>query len=131
MPDSRRARIEELVEAFNERRFEEYVAGFHDDAVVEYPQSGERVRGRRNLLGMFTAFAAPPTFRTWRIDTDGDTVLVHAMGDYPGLDPLFVLIEYRFNGDRIAQETAYFGSAFAPADWRKPFVEVRPFSTER
>lgn len=128
MTDARSARIAELLDAFNARRFEEYVGGFHEDAVIEYPQSGERVLGRRNLLGMFTAFAAPPMFRTWRIDSAGDTVLVHALGDYPGLDPFFVLIEYRFAGDLIDRETAYFGSAFAPAEWRKPFVEVRPFA---
>ncbi len=86
------------------------------------------MHGRKSILGMFNAFAAPPTFRAWRIDSAGDIVLVHAAGHYPGLDPLFVLIEYQFDGALIVRETAYFGAAFTAADWRRPFVKVERFT---
>lgn len=126
-PTERELVVTKLVEAFNQRQFADYVAGFHDDAIIEYPQSGERVQGRRQMLAMFTAFAGPPTFRAWRTDSAGDLVVVHAAADYPGMEPWFVVIEFQFAGALIARETAYFGAAFAPAEWRKPFVHVAPF----
>lgn len=121
-------RVTELIDLFNSRRFAEYVAGFHEHAVIEYPQSGERVHGRRNMLGMFTAFAAPPTFRVWRVDGAGDVALVHAAAHYPGSGDWFALIEYQFDGDAVVRETAYFGAPFPPAEWRKPFVRVAGFA---
>lgn len=47
-------RMEQLLEAFNSRRFADYVAAFHENAVIEYPQSGERILGRKNMLAMFS-----------------------------------------------------------------------------
>lgn len=123
------ARMQGLLEAFNSRRFPEYVAAFHENAVIEYPQSGERVHGRSNMLRMFSAFAAPPTFRAWRTDTVGDVVIVHAAANYPDVaDPWFAIIEFVFDGGLIARETAYFAPAFPAAQWRSPFVDVKPFA---
>jgi hypothetical protein len=121
-------RVAQLIDLFNARRFADYVAAFHERAVIEYPQSGERVHGRQDMLGMFTAFAAPPTFRVWRIDGAGDVVLVHAAAHYPGSGDWFALIEYQFEGDAVVRETAYFGAPFPPAEWRRPFVRVASFT---
>jgi hypothetical protein len=121
-------KLASLLDAFNARRFSDYVAGFYADAVIEYPQSGERIHGRDTMLGMFTAFAAPPTFRVWRTEGAGDIVVVHAAVHYPGTpEPWFALIEFQFVGDLIARETAHFAAPFAPADWRTPFVRVASF----
>lgn len=121
-------RVAELIDLFNTRRFADYVAGFREDAVIEYPQSGERVHGRQDMLDMFTAFAAPPTFRVWRLERAGDVVLVHTAARYPAAGEWFALIVYRFEGDAVARETAYFGAPFPPAQWRKPFVRVASFT---
>jgi SnoaL-like domain len=120
--------LQALIGAFNTRRFDEYTAAFHEDAVIEYPQSGERVIGRANALAMFRAFATPPTFDVWRIDDSGDIGIVHATGHYPGAAPLHVLLEYQFAGSVVVRETAYFGAAFPPATWRSPFVNVERFT---
>ncbi len=122
-------RLGELLDAFNSRRFPEYVAGFHDHAVIEYPQSGERIHGRRNILGMFTAFVSPPTLHAWRVDSTGETVLVHAVVQYPGTpEPWFAVIQFQFEGALIVRETAYFAAAFPAAQWRKPFARVAAFA---
>jgi hypothetical protein len=39
-----------------------------------------------------------------------------------------VLLEYQFEGEAIVRETAYFGAAFPPAEWRSRFVRVEPFT---
>jgi SAM-dependent methyltransferase len=123
--------IRQLIGAFNSRRFDEYAAAFHEDAVIEYPQSGERIHGRATALAMFGAFATAPTFDVWRIDASGDIAVVHAMGNYPDSEPWHVLLEYQFEGDAIVRETAYFGAAFPPAAWRSQFVRVEPFSVKQ
>lgn len=125
----RAALMRGLLEAFNSQRFPEYVAAFHENAVIEYPQSGERIHGRTNILRMFTAFAAPPTLRAWRTDSAGEFVVLHAAVDYPGVaEPWFAMIEFQFDGDLIVRETAFFGPAFPAAEWRKPFAGVEPFA---
>lgn len=124
----RAARIAELIDAFNNRCFEEYVAGFHDDAVIEYPQSGERIEGSARMLGIFRAFAAAPTFEAWRIDGSADLAVLHAIVRYPGGDALFATLEYQFSGDRVRRETAYFAAPFEPAGWRAPFARVASFA---
>jgi SAM-dependent methyltransferase/ketosteroid isomerase-like protein len=97
MPD-RTELIHHLIAASNGRRFDEYAAAFHEDAVIEYPQSGERILGRANALAMFRAYATPPTFDAWRIDASGDIAVVHATGHYPDSEPWHVLLEYQFAG---------------------------------
>jgi hypothetical protein len=76
----RTERLRQLIRGFNSRRFDEYAAAFHEDVVIEYPQSGERIHGRANALAMFGAFATAPTFDVWRIDASGDIAVVHATG---------------------------------------------------
>lgn len=129
MPESACAtRVAELIDAFNHRRFEDYVAGFHGDAIIEYPESDDRIEGSAKMLGMFRAFAAAPTFEAWRIDGNDDLAVLHAIVRYPGGDPLFAMLEYRFSGDRVSRETAYFAAPFEPAAWRTPFVRVESFA---
>ena len=120
--------IHELIGALNGRGFDEYAAAFHEDAVIEYPQSGERILGRANALAMFRVFATPPTFDAWRIDASGDIAVVHATGHYPDSEPWHVLLEYQFAGDVIARETACFGVSFPPAAWRSSHVRVERFT---
>ena len=45
-----RIALECLVGAFQERDADAIVDLVHDDVVEEYPQSGERIRGKRNYL---------------------------------------------------------------------------------
>lgn len=122
--------LRRLIDAFNSRQFAEYTAAFDEAAVIEYPQSGERIEGRSDALAMFRAFADPPTFDVWRVDTSGHVAVLHAVAHYPGSEPIHAVLEYQFDGPLIVRETAYFGASFAPAEWRRPFVRVRPFSAD-
>ncbi len=45
-----RITLERLVQAFQERDMDAVADLVHDDVVEEYPQSGERIRGKRNYL---------------------------------------------------------------------------------
>lgn len=122
--------LRRLIGVFNNRQFAEYAAAFHEDAVIEYPQSGERIEGRSNALAMFRAFVEPPTFDVWRVDSSGDMAVLHAIAYYPGSEPIYAVLEYQFDGALVVRETAYFGAPFTPADWRRPFVRVLPFQVD-
>ena len=45
---------------------------YHDDAVLDYPQSGERTRGRRNIQGQRASQPSNKRFSIRRIIGSGD-----------------------------------------------------------
>ena len=45
---------------------------YHEDAVLEYPQSGERTRGRRNIQGQRASQPSKKRFTVRRIIGGGD-----------------------------------------------------------
>ena len=48
--EARQAVIRQFVEAINTGEMEPLDALYHDDVVIEWPQSGELIRGRRTIL---------------------------------------------------------------------------------
>ena len=46
-----RPSIRQFVEAINTEEMEPLDALYHDDVVIEWPQSGELISGRQNILG--------------------------------------------------------------------------------
>lgn len=96
---------------------------FHEDAVMDWPQSGERVVGGENRRGVYRAFPQLPTITPRRIVSAGDLVVAEATLDYGG--PVYkTVFVFEFRGDRIARETAYWSEPFDPPDWRSRWVEV-------
>ena len=54
--ESREAAIRRLVEAINNREMEPFDAIYHDDVVIEWPQSGEVIRGKQNIRELRLAY---------------------------------------------------------------------------
>jgi hypothetical protein len=124
MPTENERVAAELLQLLSDGRFDEYVAGFRDDAVVTYPQSGEHIAGADNLRAMFHAFESPPTFIVTNTRSCGDDVIVEADGNYGGGEPWKVVIIYTFRDGRVSAETAYFGAPFEAPEWRAPFATM-------
>ena len=59
--------VERLIDCINRRKIEIMDELFHDDAVMEWPQSGERVRGAENRRGIYRAFPQLPTITPRRM----------------------------------------------------------------
>ncbi|WP_168627678.1 MULTISPECIES: nuclear transport factor 2 family protein [unclassified Cryobacterium] len=95
---------------------------FHDDAVMEWPQSGERVRGADNRRAIYSAFPQLPTITPRRIVSSGDLVVAEAHLDYDGPTYETVFI-FEFRGGKIERETAYWSESFVAPDWRADWVE--------
>lgn len=59
--DANRRVVERLVRCINDRRISVMDELFHDDAVMDWPQSGEQVVGAENRRGVYGAFPELPT----------------------------------------------------------------------
>jgi SnoaL-like protein len=104
----------------NEAKAAEY---YHDDALLEFPQSGERFRGKANIQGWRQRYPARLDFEPRRIRGDGDLWVVEAGLRYDGGEPVSVVKIMQFRGDRIERETLYFADPFPAPDWRRPWAE--------
>ena len=82
-----------------------------DDAVLEYPQSGERIRGRRNIQASRFAQPNKKRFTVRRILGAGDLWVTEFVLTYDGL-PSYTVSIMEFRDGKVARETQYFGAPF-------------------
>ena len=95
---------------------------YHDDAVLEYPQSGERIRGRRNIQTTRTLQANKKRFDVRRILGSGDLWITEYVLSYDG-QPSYTVSIMEFRDGKVARETQYFGDPFEASAWRAQWVE--------
>ena len=96
---------------------------YNDDAVLEYPQSGERIRGRRNMQAQRSQHPARPSgFVVRRIVGGGDVWVTELVIGYDGR-PFNTVSIMEFQAGRVVRETQYFAEPFEPAAWRVQWVE--------
>ena len=96
---------------------------YNDDAVVEYPQSGERVRGRHNVQALRSRHPARPSgFIVRRIVGEGDLWVTEYVVtcDGRGVNTVSVM---EFRAGKVVRETQYFAEPFEPPAWRAQLVE--------
>ncbi len=95
---------------------------YDDDAVLEYPQSGERIRGRRGIQESRRAQPNKKRFTVRRINGSGGLWVSELVVTYDG-QPSYVVSIMDFEGERVTRETQYFGSPFEPGPSRAQWVE--------
>jgi ketosteroid isomerase-like protein len=92
-----------------------------EDAVLEYPQSGERIRGRYNIQITRTRQPSKKRFTVRRVNGSGDLWITEYVLTYDG-KPSYTVSIMVFTGDKVARETQYFADPFEAAPWRAPWV---------
>ena len=95
---------------------------YRDDAVLEYPQSGERIRGRRNIQASRFAQPNAKRFKVRRIVGAGDVWITEFILAYDGR-PSYSVSVMEFVDGKVARETQYFADAFEPGPSRAQWVE--------
>jgi hypothetical protein len=95
---------------------------YRDDAVLEYPQSGERIRGRRNIQITRTKQPSNKRFAVRRIIGKGDLWITEYTLTYDGKPSCTVSI-MEFDGSKVTRETQYFADPFEASAWRAQWVE--------
>ena len=118
-----RAALDQHWAASDANDFETEHRVYHEDAVLEYPQSGERIRGRCNIQNQRASQPSKKRFTVQRILGGGDLWVTEFIPTYDGKPSCTVSI-MEFLGDKVAHETQYFADPFAaPASrvqWREP-----------
>ena len=95
---------------------------YHEDAVLEYPQSGERTRGRRNIQNQRASQPSNKRFTVRRIIGAGDLWVTEFILTYDG-KPSYTVSIMEFRDDKVARETQYFADPFVAPASRAHLVE--------
>jgi SnoaL-like domain len=95
---------------------------YREDALLEYPQSGERIRGRRNIQASRAAQPNTKRFKVRRIVGAGDLWVTEFILSYDGR-PSYTVSVMEFSDGKVARETQYFADPFEPGPSRAHLVE--------
>jgi SnoaL-like domain len=95
---------------------------YHEDAVLEYPQSGERTRGRSNIQNQRANQPSNKRFSIRRIIGSGDIWVTEFILTYDS-KPSYTVSIMEFSGDKVARETQYFADPFVAPAFRAQWVE--------
>jgi SnoaL-like domain len=91
---------------------------YHDDAVLEFPQSQERFEGKANFIAWREIYPASVEFKVRRIRGRGDLWVGELSIRYDGGPWNYGCSILEFRGDKIAKETIYFNQGWEAPDWR-------------
>jgi SnoaL-like domain len=117
-----RAALERHWAASDANDFETEHQIYRDDAVLEYPQSGERISGRRAIQASRTAQPNLKRFAVRRIIGGGGLWVTEYVLSYDGR-PSYTVSIMEFRDGSVVRETQYFSDPFDPAPSRAQWVE--------
>ena len=93
-------------------------AMYHDDAVLEFPQSGERFVGVGNLREWRSNYPASTKVEFREIRGGDDLWVAEISISYDG-DPWSLGVSIlEFRGDKITRESIYVTESWEPPEWR-------------
>jgi len=117
-----RAALDQHWKASDGNDFETEHLIYHEDAVLEYPQSGELTRGRSNIQGQRASQPNKKRFSIRRIIGSGELWVTEFILTYDG-KPSYTVSIMEFRGDKVARETQYFADPFLAPAFRAQWVE--------
>lgn len=122
------------------KRYFEYVGAdvdradeiYHEDAVLEFPQSGERFEGVATFTEwrrQYPADADKMRFKLRRATVRVDLAVVELSATYDGESWLQGVQLLEFRGDKVARERIYVAEAWEAPEWRAPWRSETPADT--
>lgn len=133
---SNRAAIEKYLRALERNDFTDQDGLLTDDVVEDYPQSGERIRGKANRRAIFENYpgrkaAAASTNggmggKVLSISGGGDEYTVVGLVNYPNGETWHMVALLHFNAGKIDRIKSFFAAPFEAPAWRQPYVEREP-----
>lgn len=125
-PDIRiRAAIEEhwRVSELGDTKAEHAI--YAPDAILDYPQSGERFRSRATIAAQRGGHPADRHFTVLRITGSGELWVSECVITYDGV-PSYAVSIMEFAHGHVVHETQYFTDAFGAPEWRTALAEPMP-----
>jgi hypothetical protein len=120
-----RARILEHWQASEQGAIATEHAIYAEDAVLDYPQSGERFRGRSTIAAQRGGHPADRHFTVSRISGHGELWVSECVITYDGV-PSYSVSIMEFAGGLVVHETQYFADPFEAAPSRAALAEPIP-----
>ena len=115
--------LERYRQTFFERQEIDAIADLmHDDYVEEYPQSGERIRGKDNARKVYENYPGLPTLIDYSYRLSGDLAVIEITFEYDG-NRTNVCSIVDFEDGKIKRSRAYFAERFEAPEWRVQWVE--------
>jgi hypothetical protein len=100
---------------------------YHEDAVLEFPQSGERFEGRAGFTEWRTRYPGDVRYRVRRITARDDLVVCEVSVTYDdGATWMLGVQLLEFRGDRVARERIYVMEGWEAPEWRAPWRSDTP-----
>lgn len=97
---------------------------YHDDAILEFPQSGERFIGKEKFKAFREKYPAKIDFRVRRITGFGHLWVAENLISYEGAPWMFTVSILQFRDDKVEKEYIYIMDGFEAPDWRAPYRET-------
>jgi hypothetical protein len=91
---------------------------YHEDAVLEFPQSGERFEGVESFREWRSQYPAETKFEFGEIRGAGDLWVVELTVTYDQGPKNFGVSIHEFRDGKIARETIYVAEGFDAPEWR-------------
>jgi hypothetical protein len=120
--DQIRAALDQHWAASDANDFETEHRIYLEDAVLDYPQSGERTRGRSNIQNQRASQPNKKRFSIRRIIGSGELWVTEFILTYDA-KPSYTVSIMEFKGDKVARETQYFADPFVAPAFRAQWVE--------
>ncbi len=93
-------------------------AMYAEDAVLEFPQSGERFEGVENMREWRSNYPANTSFEFREVRGRDDLWVAEISISYDGGPPNFGVSILEFRGEKIARESIYVAEGFDAPEWR-------------
>jgi len=122
---STRTAIEEHWRASEDGDIETEHSIYALDAILDYPQSGERFRSRKTIAAQRGGHPAERHFTVLRISGEGNLWVSECIITYNGV-PSYSVSIMEFAGELVAHETQYFADAFSAPTSRAALAESMP-----
>ncbi len=120
-----RARIQQHWEASESGDLEAEHAIYADDAILDYPQSGERFRGRSRIQAQRGGHPAERHFTIRRILGGGEVWVSECVITYDGV-PTYSVSIMEFADGHVTHEAQYFADPFDAPAGRAALAESIP-----
>jgi hypothetical protein len=114
--------LEGLWRAMNDNDLKVAADFYDDNAVQEWPQSGERIVGKANIMAINENYPGLPNASIRRVTGSGDLWVSEVTLDYGG-DRYEAVNIFEIKDGKILKETDYFAAPFEAPQWRAQWVE--------
>jgi hypothetical protein len=96
---------------------------YDEQVICDYPQSGERIHGKRNLQDLRSHHPGHPTdFSIRRLLGSDKLWITEYTITYQGR-PFYTISIMEFENGKVAHETQYFAEPFDAPEWRAQWAE--------